>query len=91
MRARAHVFVSGKVQGVFFRSTTKDVALKSGVNGWVRNLEDGRVEVLLEGEKVKVKKVVDWLYHGPPESAVSLVDVEWEEYTGQYNTFFITY
>jgi len=90
MKVRAHLLIAGKVQGVFFRSATKEKAMEFGVHGWIRNLEDGRVEAIFEGEKSDVKKLVDWCYHGPTGAVVSVVDVEWgEEYTGQYNSFFV--
>ena len=91
MRIRAHVLISGRVQGVFFRSAARDKAMELGVHGWIRNLEDDRVEAIFEGEEPNVRKMVDWCYHGPPGAVVSVVDVEFgEEYTGQYNTFFVT-
>ncbi len=58
MKIRVHIFVSGKVQGVFFRSSTRDKAKHLGLTGWVRNLEDGRVEAVLEGDKEHIEKMV---------------------------------
>lgn len=91
MKARAHVFVSGRVQGVFFRANTRDRARQSGVGGWVRNLPDGRVEAVFEGEKDKVSEVVGWCRHGPSSADVSDVDVEWGGYTGDFDSFNIAY
>ena len=57
---RVHVFVTGRVQGVFFRQATKVIAIKNNVTGWVRNLDDGRVEILIEGEMYNVSSIVEW-------------------------------
>jgi acylphosphatase len=91
MKVQAHVIVSGLVQGVFFRSTCRDEARQVGVTGWVRNLENDRVEAVFEGEKDAVSKMVQWCNKGPPGARVNLVDVEWGEYTGRFNSFNITY
>ena len=87
MKARAHVHVSGRVQGVFFRSETQDEARRHGIAGWVRNLADGRVEAVFEGEKDKVEALVEFCRRGPPGARVSKVDVTWEDYTGQFRSF----
>ena len=57
-QVRVHVYISGKVQGVFFRSYTKDKAQKEGLNGWVKNLTDGRVEIVLEGNKERCEEML---------------------------------
>lgn len=67
------VFVSGKVQGVWFRQSTKEQALKQGVTGWAKNLSDGRVEILLCGEETAVAKVQSWLLEGPELARVDKV------------------
>jgi acylphosphatase len=87
LKARAHVYVSGRVQGVLFRSETQDEARRQDVTGWVRNLADGRVEAVLEGEKDKVEALVEFCRRGPPGARVSKVDVTWEDYTGQFRSF----
>ncbi|MCW4005099.1 MAG: acylphosphatase [Candidatus Bathyarchaeota archaeon] len=87
MKVRAHVFVSGRVQGVFFRSSTRTQAYELGVNGWVRNLPDDRVEAVFEGEQEAVNKLVDFCRHGPPRAKVTNVDVTWETYTGEFIHF----
>ncbi|MDY6768652.1 MAG: acylphosphatase [Candidatus Nanohaloarchaea archaeon] len=79
---RAHVHVSGKVQGVFFRATTRDKARELGVNGWVRNLPDGRVEAVFEGEQEKVEKMLQFCHEGPDAARVENVEVEDEEPEG---------
>lgn len=91
MKARAHVYVSGIVQGVFFRSNTKRMADKLGVKGWVRNLPDGRVEAVFEGEKEAVTSMIEWCHKGPPDAIVENVDVKWEEYKGEFKDFRIVY
>ncbi|MDH7477800.1 MAG: acylphosphatase [Candidatus Bathyarchaeota archaeon] len=91
MKVRAHVFVSGMVQGVFFRSKTQYEAKKRGVTGWVRNLPDGRVEAVFEGEEEKVKELVNFCRRGPPGARVTYVDVRWENYTGEFRDFEIRY
>lgn len=72
---RAHVWVSGIVQGVFYRASTADVARSAGLSGWVRNLPDGRVEAVLEGPPSAVERVLDWMRSGPPRAVVEDVRV----------------
>ena len=78
-RVRAHVFVSGKVQGVYYRATTRDRATKEGVDGWVRNLDDGRVEAVFEGPEAAVEAMIDFCHDGSQAAAVDDVSVEYEE------------
>lgn len=80
---RAHVFVSGLVQGVFFRAFTARRASDAGVAGWVRNVPDGRVEAVLEGTRDSVEDVLRWCREGPPHARVSDVDVTWESPRGE--------
>ncbi|MFZ5906116.1 MAG: acylphosphatase [Nitrospirota bacterium] len=89
--ARAHLFIEGRVQGVFYRSFTRDFAQRLGLNGWVKNLRDGRVEALFEGAKDIIEKAVAACYAGPPASRVSHIDIHWEEYIGDQEGFSITY
>jgi len=91
MKVKAHVFVSGRVQGVFFRSETQDEASKRNVSGWVRNTHDGRVEAVFEGEKENVEKMIDFCRRGPPGARVTKVDVQWENYKGEFRDFKIRY
>ncbi|MCS7117754.1 MAG: acylphosphatase [Thaumarchaeota archaeon] len=88
---RAHVWVSGRVQGVFFRANTKRVAEELGLRGWVRNLPDGRVEAVFEGPEDSVMRAIEWCRKGPPRAAVEDVDVRWEQYTGGEEGFQIRY
>ncbi|MEM2254035.1 MAG: acylphosphatase [Candidatus Bathyarchaeia archaeon] len=91
MRVRAHVFVSGRVQGVFFRHETRREARMRGVKGWVRNLPDGRVEAVFEGEEEAVKQLIEFCKRGPPGARVTGVEVKWENYTGEFKDFEIRY
>jgi len=91
MTVRAHVFVSGRVQGVFFRSETHYEAKRRNVAGWVRNTSDGRVEAVFEGEKGDVEKMIDFCRRGPSGARVTKVDVRWEDYTGEFRDFRIRY
>ncbi len=85
--ARAHLRIYGRVQGVFFRSTMRDVARELGVRGWVRNLPDGSVEAVVEGEREKVEKIVEWAHQGPPLARVQRVEVRWEDYREEFDDF----
>jgi acylphosphatase len=75
---RAHVWVTGKVQGVGYRASTWDVAQLLKLNGWVRNLRDGRVEAIFEGTADQVQEMIRWCHQGPPAAQVSNVVVEYE-------------
>jgi acylphosphatase len=91
MKIRARVFVSGQVQGVFFRSETRDEAKKHGVKGWVRNLPDGRVEAVFEGEEKDVRALIEFCKHGPPGAHITSVHVLMENCTGEFGDFEIRY
>jgi acylphosphatase len=88
---RAHAIIHGRVQGVFFRAGTRDEALRIGVGGWVRNLPDGSVEALFEGETLKVEEVLGWCHKGPSGARVNTVDVTFEPYKGEFKGFDIRY
>lgn len=81
-RTRAHVFVSGTVQGVFFRATTQEEATEHDVDGWVRNLADGRVEAVFEGPARAVDEMVEFCHVGSPTASVEDVEVEYESPEG---------
>ena|SRR5262249_12054068 len=89
-KIRAHLFITGKVQGVYFRHNTRIVATKFDVKGWVRNLEDGQVEAVLEGDEVNVNAVLEWCHKGPPKAEVDDVKVEYEGYRGEFQDFSIS-
>ena len=90
-KVRARVIVEGRVQGVFFRNHTEEMASKLGVEGWVRNRRDGRVEAVFEGNKEKVEEIIQWCHQGPPEARVTKVHTTWEDYTGEFGDFSIDY
>lgn len=79
---RAHVFVSGRVQGVAFRDSARSQAEELGLSGWVRNLQDGRVEAVFEGDPELVRQMIDWCESGPSSADVDDVDVEDEQPEG---------
>ena len=88
---RAHLYIEGIVQGVFYRAFVRELALKSGLGGWVRNLPDGRVEAVFEGKDEDVEKAIVECYKGPPGAHVTNIDVVWESYKGEFRDFEIRY
>jgi acylphosphatase len=86
-RERAHVYVSGDVQGVFFRDSARQRAGNLGLAGWVRNLPDGRVEAVIEGPREKVREMVRWCEEGPPHAGVEDVEAEFEAPGGDLDGF----
>ena len=91
MDIRAHVFISGRVQGVFYRTSTKNMAEQLGLKGWVRNTSDGRVEAVFEGEETAVKDMISWCHKGPRSAEVSDVTVDYTKFLGEFEEFCITY
>jgi acylphosphatase len=91
MMKRMRVFISGRVQGVFFRAYTRETAMSLNLTGWVRNLYDGSVEALFEGDDTNVQSMLEWCKKGPPHSVVRHVDASEEPYTGEFRDFRITY
>ena len=89
--AEAKVTVSGRVQGVWFRTSTKDTALSAGVRGYVRNLPDGRVEAIIQGQKVQVEPVIEFMRTGPPGALVREIEIEWREPERTYESFTVEY
>ena len=90
-QTRAHVFVSGRVQGVSFRWYTQRKAQELELTGWVRNLWDGRVEAIFEGDKETVQQVVSWCHRGDPPARVEDIDISYEAPTGEFKGFRITW
>jgi acylphosphatase len=90
-QVRAHAVISGRVQGVFFRVETQRAAEGFGVFGWVRNKRDGTVEAVFEGEQQAVDAVLQWCQEGPRMGRVDKVKVNWQDYTGEFKRFDITY
>ncbi len=87
----AHVYVSGRVQGVFYRASTRDKARELGLRGWVRNLPDGRVEALFQGDKDSVEEMIEWCRKDPGMARVSDVEVDLRELVEELNGFEIRY
>jgi len=90
-KVRAHIFVSGRVQGVRFRESTYQKAQKLGVFGWVKNLPDGRVEIVSEGDKEDVQKLIKWAKGGPIFAKVNNIEVLQEECKEEFGNFEIRY
>ena len=88
---RAHVFLTGRVQGVAYRFFAEKYARSLGVTGWVRNRGDGRVEVLAEGDRASVDRFLGRLKEGPRLARVEDVDVRWEAYTGEFPDFRVSF
>ena len=88
---RVHILVSGKVQGVFFRQALKVVAKKNNVLGWVRNLKDGCVEAILEGDNKSINSVIEWTRIGPANSRVDNIQITDEHYSGDFQNFEVRY
>lgn len=86
---RATVLVMGKVQGVFFRASTMEQAQSLRVTGWVMNLPDGGVEMVLEGSRFGVEELIKWAKHGPPDAQVEDVIVRWGKFIDEFRTFVV--
>ena len=86
---QAQLIISGKVQGVFYRASCQEVAQGLGLAGWARNLSTGQVEVLVQGEKEKIEKLIEWCKKGPPEARVNEVKTEWQDLSGKISNFTI--
>ncbi len=84
---QVHLFVRGRVQGVFFRAAAQREARRLGLTGWVKNRADAAVELLVEGEEEAIKELVGWAYKGPGAARVDAVDVRWRSFTGEYSDF----
>ncbi len=86
-KIRACVFAEGMVQGVFFRENTKRKANKLGIFGWVKNLPDGRVEIVIEGKKQKIKEMIKWMKKGSGFAKVKKLDIELEKFNDEFQNF----
>ncbi|MCL4491378.1 MAG: acylphosphatase [Nitrospirae bacterium] len=91
MKARAHLFISGRVQGVYYRGFTAEVADAFGLTGWVRNLPDRRVEAVFEGEREAIEAAIRKCHEGPPAARVSDIDITWEDRLEGVTDFSIRY
>ena len=90
-QVRAHAVISGRVQGVCFRFETQRAAEGFGVAGWVRNKRDGTVEAVFEGRQRDVDAALNWCRQGPRMARVDEVSIDWQDYTGEFKSFDITY
>ena len=84
---RVNLIIRGRVTGVFFRAATQREARRLGVMGWVKNRNEGSVEILAEGDEDSVKEIISWAHHGPSAARVDSVDVRWRSYTGEFSDF----
>ncbi|MGY5148980.1 MAG: acylphosphatase [Candidatus Nitrosopumilus sp. bin_68KS] len=90
-KQRIRIFVTGRVQGVFFRQTLKAKAKQNDVFGWVKNLKDGRVESVLEGDIENVTRLVEWAHGGPANAIVEDIEIQNEEFSGEFSKFDVVY
>ncbi|MGD0917612.1 MAG: acylphosphatase [Thermodesulfobacteriota bacterium] len=90
-KVRARVIIEGRVQGVFFRHHTREIALQLSVKGCVKNRRDGHVEAIFEGDKERVDQIIQWCLRGPSEAKVTKVHQFWEDYRGEFEDFSVTY
>lgn len=91
MKIRAHLYISGRVQGVYYRGFTQETAYSLGLKGWSKNLPDGRVEAVFEGEKDVIEAVIEKCYQGPPAARVTDIQVIWDEPVENFTDFSIRY
>jgi acylphosphatase len=87
MKSRSHIFVFGKVQGVLFRENTRKKAAEFGLSGFVRNLPNGKVEAVFEGEKEKIEKIIRWIKKGPETAQVENIEINWQDYKKEFENF----
>ena len=88
---RVRLFVTGRVQGVFFRQSLKAKAIQNNIFGWVKNLQDGRVECILEGNEENIRILVNWTHTGPANSIVENVEVHNEKFNNEIIKFDVLY
>lgn len=90
-KARARLLVIGRVQGVYYRSYTRSEAEKLGLTGWVKNNINGSVEIVAEGEKDDIEKLIVCCQKGPPSAKVTNVEIEWYQYKQEFDRFNVQY
>lgn len=88
---RVRIVIIGRVQGVFFRASTRDEALRLGIGGWVRNQNDGSVEIVAEGDREQLEEFIDWCRTGPPDARVDELDTSRGEFLSEFDKFIIKY
>jgi acylphosphatase len=87
MKSRAHIFVFGKVQGVFFRENTRKKAAEFKLSGFVKNLPNGKVEAVFEGEQEKIEKIIQWIKKGPEVAQIENIEIDWQDYKEEFKNF----
>ena len=87
MNKRIHAFVSGRVQGVWYRASTQNKAQQLGLSGWVRNLTDGRVELVAEGDEQHLQQLIDWCWQGPELAEVTEIEKQWSSASNEFARF----
>ncbi len=90
-KARVHLIIHGYVQGVFYRASTCETARRLGLKGWVKNLPDGNVEALFEGDTVKLNEMIQWCRSGPAGAHVTDVAEKWQDFKGEFTEFSIAH
>ena len=91
MKSNVHVVISGRVQGVWFRASTKQKAEQLGLTGWVKNTHEGNVEAVFEGDDKKISEIISWCHQGPPMAKVVNVEVNNQAPTNSFDSFSIRY
>tara|TARA_Y100000593_G_scaffold46836_1_gene88873 strand:+ start:2017 stop:2295 length:279 start_codon:yes stop_codon:yes gene_type:complete len=91
VQKQIHIFVTGRVQGVFFRQSAKVMAIKNNAKGWVRNLDDGRVEIVAQGETQDIDNLAHWCKTGPANSRVDEFELSEENISDEFETFEVRY
>ena len=86
-KVRVELNIQGRVQGVFYRQSTKETALRLGLTGWTKNCWDGSVRAIFEGEKDAVDAAVKWCRQGPEEAVVSEIEEKWLDFVGKFDGF----
>jgi acylphosphatase len=90
-KQQVHIIVSGRVQGVFFRDFTQRQAIKLGLSGWVRNTNDGKVEIIAEGDSIKLNQLIEVVKVGPDYAKVKDCQIDWKNFTDRFSNFEIIY
>ena len=88
---RTHLIIEGRVQGVWFRDSTRNEAIRLNLTGWVKNRFDGSVELVAEGPREEVEKLIEWCHHGPPTARITRLHEIKEDFTGEFDSFRISY
>ena len=88
-RVRAYIVLTGRVQGVAFRYYARNIANRHGVKGWIRNLDNGDVEVTIEGERNSVNQMIEWCKEGPSLALVEDIKIIWQSYAGDFSEFHV--